>query len=229
MFCCFNNVWSSRFYRKIINIPIGFDFLNLSFWNCFVSNIDQYFSIYFLLSMIAVPLLLSSFMITELYRTNCVMKNYELRCSWCCCFFRSPVHYETLLAFCYDIISELWNDCQWLYVTWCIGAEYGMRRRLTLWCVLRSLATARETPSPTIYKLDLDNNFLWKWRALYWGMLFLYFIINILHYRVYYLVTLVQSYGIINEFEFRNIFGKLSQNCLNNYSPFFTPCKTYKL
>ena len=74
-----------------------------------------------------------------------------------------------------------------------------------------------------------SRNFLWKWNALHGGMLFLHFIINILHYRACYLVTLVQSYGIICKFEFQNTFGKLAQYYLNNCNTFLTPCKSYRL
>ena len=58
-------------------------------------------------------------------------------------------------------------------------------------------------------------------------MIFLHFILNVLH-RACYLVTLVQSYRIICEFEFRNIFGKLPQNCLSSYNPFLTSATDFK-
>ena len=65
--------------------------------------------------------------------------------------------------------------------------------------------------------------------ALYWGVIILHFIINVLHYRTCYLVTLVQSYRIICKFEFQNIFGKLRQICLKSYNPFLTSHKRYRL
>ena len=61
------------------------------------------------------------------------------------------------------------------------------------------------------------------------GVIFLPFIINILHYRAYYLVTLVQSYRIFCKFWFPNIFGKPPQYCLNSYNLLLTPCKSCRL
>ena len=35
--------------------------------------------------------------------------------------------------------------------------------------------------------------------------------------------------GFFVKSEFRNILGKLTKNCLNNYNPFYTPCENYNL
>ena len=88
------------------------------------------------------------------------------------------------------------------------------------------------TRNSTTYQSSIgsrSHNFLWKWSAPHRGMIFLHFIINILQHRACHFVTLVQSYRIICKFEFQNTFGKLLQNCLNNYNPFLTPCKSYRL
>ena len=56
----------------------------------------------------------------------------------------------SFMNFCLILQRGIQNPVN--YLRWSFWGKY-----LTLWCVLQSLTTAHETPTPTTHELDLDH------------------------------------------------------------------------